>query len=79
MKKSELKKQIEKLREKNETLKEEVSELQEEIQELESIEKYELPKHLSTLRITSAINDVIDNIERIPVNELEEFVNKFKL
>ena len=33
----------------------------------------------NTLRVLTALEDLVENLDRIPINDLEELINKYKL
>lgn len=73
----------------SENLESKISEQNDEIEELEGelndIEEdedsfnFELRKDQNNLRNISCLEELFENLDRIPINELEELVNKYKL
>lgn len=73
----EYKREISELKEQVQDLKDEIEGIEERNAELEP-NSFELPKHLENIVFKSALDSLFENIENIPVSELEEFINRFK-
>ena len=64
-----------------------ISDLEDENIELENQNMYlqdrklpeYLPEHLQNIRYTSCMESLFEHIERIPIEALEEFVNRYSL
>jgi len=75
----ELKQKVEDLKDEVEDLKDEVEGLEESLLEAESKTPFEFENQThNNLRTQSALEDLFKNIDYIPIDKLEEFINQHK-